>query len=92
MASVMMELTEEARAHMFGPWNPYFHVTKVLIDTMDRVSITGLDWRAVTKLIFVLLSTAYACRETHIFTIFHKSSGLPFSRAFEPSISASKVH
>ena len=43
MASVMMELTEEARAHMFGPWNPYFHVTKVLIDTMDRVSITGLD-------------------------------------------------
>ena len=37
MASVMMELTEEARAHMFGPWNPYFHVTKVLIDTMDRV-------------------------------------------------------
>ena len=43
MASVMMELTEEARAHMFGPWNPYFHVTKVLIDTMDRVSITVLD-------------------------------------------------
>ena len=43
MASVMMELTEEARAHMFGPWNPYFHVTKVLIDTMDRVSIPGLD-------------------------------------------------
>ena len=37
MASVMMELTEEARAHMFGPWNPYFHVTKVLIATMDRV-------------------------------------------------------
>ena len=43
MASVMMELTEEARAHMFGPWNPYFHVTKVLIDTMDRVSIAGLN-------------------------------------------------
>ena len=39
MASVMMELTEEARAHMFGPWNPYFHVTKVLIATMDRVRI-----------------------------------------------------
>ena len=37
VASVMMELTEEARAPMFGPWNPYFHVTKVLIDTMDRV-------------------------------------------------------
>ena len=37
MASVMMELTEEMRAHMFGPWNPYFHVTKVLKETMDRV-------------------------------------------------------
>ena len=33
----MMELTEEMRAHMFGPWNPYFHVTKVLKETMDRV-------------------------------------------------------
>ena len=39
MASIMMELTEEARAHMFGPWNPYFQVTKVLIATMDRVRI-----------------------------------------------------
>ena len=37
MAAVMMELTEEMRAHMFGPWNPYFHVTKVLKETMDRV-------------------------------------------------------
>ena len=64
MASVMMELTEEARAHMFGPWNPYFHVTKVLIDTMDRVSITRLLDKAVT--FAFLSSTAYGERQIFI--------------------------
>ena len=37
MASTMMELTAEARQYWLGPWNPNYHLTRVLESTMERV-------------------------------------------------------